>query len=360
MKIFLGIGFYGAGNIGEDLMIAGFLKTISRLGLSYDSIICAIHYNLRSQQLRFPEIDWHTKGLKAQRELISNCDVWICVGDTPFQTTSGLEFLKNLEHETSVCEKEGKPIFMVGVGAEREAERYKHEFHDVIKKIKVIATRDQATVDIIKHNLGCKDANAVAFADLANISLQHIFDQTQDTEKTYDLGWTVNTDSIEENDIHVIKSFINSLRNSKKVFVCNEVRKLKSMERSVYRKYFKSWYYPWNTSNQVLSVPKYSSASLQDLVSVYSKCKKLITTRYHGLLIAAWAGCAVGAIARSSKVENLAKVLGVPYAKKPLKSSELQEVYNHATKVSRSKLDALAQKASDGVKYLWEYGLNDL
>ncbi len=354
MKVLLGFNFYGAGNVGDDLMVAGFLDGFLNIVLSIESITCAIPFNLKSQQIRFPQIDWHKAKFMSRREAITACDLWIGVGDTPFQVISGLWFLKYLKNEVRICEEEKKPLFMIGVGAEQEAKKEKGEFNNIINNTNFIVTRDKASADIIRNDFGNKTNNILISADLANISLQQMFPLHKDVAKVYDLGFTINTDTLSHEDVCMVKKFIDNLSALKKVFICNEIRKGKKFEHSIYRKYFKPWYNQSMTSNIDLFLPNYQKGSIQDLIAVYRRCETIITTRYHGLLTAAWAGCKVGVIARSSKVENLAKILEVPYVKSPVTLPDLQQLYERVRKVSRKKLDFLASEARSGIRYFGE------
>ena len=355
MRMLIGLEIYGAGNIGEDLQLAGFLESVAKLGFKNHSYVCSISFCLKSQKLRFPEIKWI--GERNRHKLIDDCDIWLGVGDTPFQVTSGPAMLRFLKSEVDYCAEKGKPVLMFCSGAEEEARRKKAGFASIIKNIKVISARDEASANIIQNDFDCPNVDVKPFADLANISLKNIFSNINQSQRKYDLGWTVNTDSLKKSDVLAIKKFIRSLKSCSKVFICNEVRKLRSMERMVYKKYFNPWYNIFRGAKQDLSVPNYSGGTLENLVDVYSNCTRVITTRYHGLLIAAWAGCEVCAIARGSKVENLAKVLGVPYVKKPVDISSLKEAYASAVKVPRNKLEKLSLQAFEGVKYSFEKGL---
>ena len=78
----------------------------------------------------------------------------------------------------------------------------------------------------------------------------------------------------------------------------------------------------------------------------------MISTRYHGVLAAAWAGCKVGAIARSSKVKFLADDLGIPYVSPPLTEERIYQLYKSCVKVSRKRLTSAYDNAVSGFSYL--------
>ena len=56
MHLHIGHTFFGAGNIGDDLVLAGFLDGIS--GAPGLRLTCGTRYDIASQRRRFPQIEW--------------------------------------------------------------------------------------------------------------------------------------------------------------------------------------------------------------------------------------------------------------------------------------------------------------
>ena len=68
-EFLIGLDFLGAGNLGDDLMVSGFLEGIAQLGLR-DKMRCLralCSYDRSSQRHRFPQIDWRTDNPNLQR-----------------------------------------------------------------------------------------------------------------------------------------------------------------------------------------------------------------------------------------------------------------------------------------------------
>src|SRR5271157_1377573 len=90
--------FWGAGNIGDDLMLRGFLTGLERFGVQYEgrlSSLCA--HDIVSQRLRFPGIRWlDSKSSGQWRAELAKAAMLIGTGDTPFQVTSGNGSLNHL------------------------------------------------------------------------------------------------------------------------------------------------------------------------------------------------------------------------------------------------------------------------
>jgi hypothetical protein len=57
LRIHIGHHFFGAGNIGDDLMIAGFLDALNSCQRDF-TLSCAIPFDTGSQGIRFPEVNW--------------------------------------------------------------------------------------------------------------------------------------------------------------------------------------------------------------------------------------------------------------------------------------------------------------
>jgi hypothetical protein len=64
-RVFLGMPFYGAGNIGDDLALAGFLEAWEQLG-SPAHLVASIPFPLATQGRRFPAIEWLADGPHAR------------------------------------------------------------------------------------------------------------------------------------------------------------------------------------------------------------------------------------------------------------------------------------------------------
>src|ERR1700761_6297644 len=92
-SISLGFDFYGSGNIGDDLMLAGFLQGLSQVGSAWPALHGRSRFPLGTQQTRFPEITWVDTAAAARKPADPEA-CWAGVGDTPFQLTSGPWFLE--------------------------------------------------------------------------------------------------------------------------------------------------------------------------------------------------------------------------------------------------------------------------
>src|SRR5262245_9671031 len=115
--IHIGHHFFGAGNFGDDLMLQGFLDACAG---REDTFTCCMPFG--SQHRRFPRVEWRSYEAAAREQSVRDCDVWLGLGGTPFQSDSGPWFLEHLAEELELCRRFRKPMYFLGVGVgNREA-----------------------------------------------------------------------------------------------------------------------------------------------------------------------------------------------------------------------------------------------
>ena len=90
-------------------------------------------------------------------------------------------------------------------------------------------------------------------------------------------------------DFDAVGRFVAS-RDEPVAFIACETRDSPMFERGIYRTITER-FGPEIGQRLRLCVPPYDHGSLQDLVAPIARCKTVISSRYHGILTAAWAGC---------------------------------------------------------------------
>ena len=93
--------------------------------------------------------------------------------------------------------------------------------------------------------------------------------------------------------------------------------------------------------------PNYLSPHIEDLVSHLAYIETVLATRYHLLLAAAWYGCRVCGIARSSKIAALCADLDIPMLDGPLTERALQQGIAAARRVDRERLMDLTARGRE-------------
>lgn len=346
-SILMGFVFFGAGNIGDDLMIAGFTQGLAQLKeKEQPKLYSSTDHNVTSQQTRFPQISWsHTEEKKIYDPTQIEC--WAGVGDTPFQLTSGTWSLDILLSNLEEIKKFQQRV-LVGIGAETEIKPRAEDFALIANSFDRIYTRDQHSTQLLEEYLKVKSDRIFTGSDLANISLPNLL-ENQTIEKKFKLGLIIAGDTLSKRDIKEIGKFI-ATQTETLAFVAGETRMANYGERYIFRKLTR---FPWSKvrGKATLKVPDYYNGSLYELIQPIVECETILSTRYHGLLTAAWAGCKVAAIARASKVKALAEVLRVPYCELPVTSEKLEFLQKEASTVSIDLLNSLKDKALQGINF---------
>lgn len=342
----LAFNFYGAGNIGDDLMLAGFLSVLE----PGTTVVGTIPRDIASQEQRFPQVAWNRGGVV----VVEPRTVLVGVGDTPFQTTSGTWFLENLEALARRARNVRVPFVMVGVGAEAEIHGTADRFARVLESLDHVWTRDDFTTRVLKEVAGCDPSRVSTGADLANIELKRIFPDVPKplSQRKHDLALCFFGESAAANDMRALRSLLYTMADAgrQSVFIANEARRNKPFEHWVYRRMFRA--NPLRRPRVPFFVPDYAHASVPALVRHFEDYATVMSSRYHGLLAAAWAGCRVVALARSSKTSALCEVLGIREIAKPFTEEKLRSGLEGALPVDRHRLDLLAVRAENSVHEL--------
>ncbi|HMS32633.1 MAG TPA: polysaccharide pyruvyl transferase family protein [Ignavibacteria bacterium] len=345
IKIFLSFDFYGAGNIGDDLMMDGFLK-----GLKYNDyeFYCSIPREPEHQRVRFPSVNFVE--FKEREKTAASCGIWVGVGDTPVQIKSGKWFLQKLTADIELLRKGSKKYFMIGIGAEKEAVSEKEHYIKALERVDHFWTRDISTTDIIVNDFEIPAQKVTSSSDLANISLSKIFSSGNKVNKfKYDIGICYYDENAEEANLSALKQFLKkSGLMRKKLLFSNAVNKKGIYEFELYKKIFPM--IDRLLYNVELYQPDYfSSGSINELLKHYTECETIMTSRYHSALTAAWAGSKVVILERSSKVSSLANELGIKEVKKPFTPDKLMEAYNNAVVTDPIILQEMLKRTSASV-----------
>ena len=344
IKVFLGFDFYGAGNIGDDLMVAGFLSAFADDD-RFDLICVLPSDRIASQRLRFPQISWLKADDKERERLIRASDVWLGVGGTPFQATGGGWLLKRILADFDACLE--TPKFMVGVGSENEVKAERVRAARMFDSVDRIWTRDQGSYNVLLDQFGNVGTTITNGGDLANIALQKVFSSVSNSTKHGEaIGLIVYKDAAAHLDTIQLRRSIQEAMSKRPVtFIANDVRR-GAMEHAIFRKAFGGLRGLIHGKPHWMA-PDYNANNIGDMVNHFLNYNIVLSARYHGLLTAAWAGCAVTALARSSKLTFLAEDLGISAVSMEDGRDFVNEGLAKAALVPRSVLNERAQIAND-------------
>jgi polysaccharide pyruvyl transferase WcaK-like protein len=302
--IHLGFDYYGAGNAGDDLMLAGFLHHLSTARRRF-RITCCCSHGIASQRLRFPQIEWVTKDDDVRFHLLRNADIWLGLGDTPFQSDSGNWFSEHLEEELTLLNKTGTRAFMLGVGVNNREVAYTTLTRQLVDRMEMIWTRDGGSAAILRQASG-RD-NIQTGADLAHIWLGSLPPVPENVRPPSSLVCVIHSEKAQQIDICAIAEFLRVAPKPVRWF-CQDTRSLGSSEIDVYEAIGAS-----NDGGIELCCPAYSDAEdVQSLWRDFAVPGALcLTSRYHSALVAAWSGMRPLIFARNDKLLWLAEQTGV-------------------------------------------------
>ena len=349
----LGFDFYGDGNIGDDLMIAGFLRALEIV--SKDPLPALSGFSrgaLESQQRRFPQIHWsNARGAgRLNGAGPEHVDCWAGVGGTPLQLTSGDWFLRYLQQRTDEITSFRQRL-LIGIGAEQEIRPRAAEFAQLLANFDRIATRDVQSAELVSSLPGIGADRVYAGSDLAHVALSELFPQRDTSPRPYALGLMVTGETLNGADVEELRVFL-SRRKDRVALLANEIRTLPHFELGIYSRL---GHFPWSGARRrsIQLIPPYRQGNLDELVRPIAQCETVISSRYHGILTAAWAGCRVAALGRSSKIVALADELGIPCRPFPLRKEDLTALEQEAVAIPEAQLFEMRERALQGVAYVF-------
>ncbi len=331
-------------------MMDGFLRALEQFPeINLREIKCLCAWDISSQRRRFPQLTWidAKEDSMLQREL-DRAETIIGFGDTPFQLTSGDWFLRHMVKIFSRVKPEAT-INFINVGAETEITPQAGEFAKILKRLNFCSVRDVFSQGILA-GLKVKPADEIRLGgDFANVSLPELA-KSAACKKIYALGVVWGFDTLSLQDSQTAKNFLKSKKSGMRTaFITGDSRTGAGFEYDLYQSWTSGWF---SSLKRKLSLqrPDYSVCSMEDFVRPFAQCETIISSRYHGLLTAAWLGCKVAAVARSSKVTALAKALEIPAITPPIKPGDLEELEKNAVRVAPERLEELRHAAVNGLR----------
>ncbi len=333
-RTLIGFDFYGAGNVGDDLTLQGFLHASTPptrndlCGLLRDD-------RLPSQRRRFGGIDWRSVDDTQLSAIRTQCSRWLGIGGTPFQASSGPWLLNSVL--ASLGPGFTGRTWMIGVGCETEVRQHKALAARVAASIDHIWTRDVYSHGFLVDELGVDAEKLTVGGDLANIALSELFPEFQPEHSSENVGILYYEEVPAGRNVRAMRQFARDLsRTSPVTFLATDVRDA-GFERGLHRRMFGGWR-SLGRSGPGFYAPDYQHADVHGLVSHFSNYSVVMASRYHALLAAAWAGCRVVALDRSSKVRWLSADLDIPLVSSPFTQESLRQGLAQARRVSRASL----------------------
>lgn len=336
LRLHVGHHFFGAGNLGDDLMLAGFLDAVSACKRDL-KLTCATPFDLAgSQPLRFPQIDWLAYTLAARKSAIRQCDAWVGAGGTPFQIVVGPWLVDHLAADLELCRKHGKPMYFVGIGVNEPAALDDPGARALLDYATHLWTRDERSAELIAGAGGA--GKVTAAADLAHVYLSGRSAVAVEPET---VGYVLNFEDPTQFDFQAFAALAERLENHSQRWLVQECRPLAGSERAIYDALPAS-----RRADLPLRVPDYERGTLGAMLDSWGSPQTLITSRYHAAVIGAWSGARVVAIERSDKIRGLVAQSGIVSVPDFRDADVLLDALDRSRPVDRGMLLTLAQRAA--------------
>lgn len=367
MNLFLAFDFYGAGNIGDDLMMAGLLEGLQQIaGERPVRLVAHTPHDIASQRLRFPGIEWMDSSESARwmesREIGEFA--WVGAGGTPFQSMWGPWMTRSLQAQAVRWGRFTRRV-MVNVGAEREAAGDAAELSPIARSLDRISTRDDASMELLRSAFDARPDRLMPGSDLAHLVIQGPEARARDSAAPrFYLGLIPASYMLARHEVEVIGAFVREASGQYAAngdagpiaWIAQEVRSARGMERHTLQylaERFAGESPSWRERVQLL-VPAYADATLDELLLPIADCQVVLSSRYHGLLAAARLGKRVAGFGNTSKVAALSRDLGVPHFAGPLTSEGLHALGRDACVVPRQRLELHRSRALAGLRFALE------
>jgi SAM-dependent methyltransferase len=350
LRLHIGHHFFGAGNLGDDLMLAGFLDAVSASGRNVH-LTCASAFNIASQRRRFPQVEWLDYDPASRESAIRSCDAWVGVGDTPFQIVVGPWFLEHLAAELEFCRKHDTPMYFIGIGVNEPAALHDLRARAALDYATHLWTRDERSAELI--SAAGAAAKVSPAADLAHIYLSHRPELPVEIDA---IGYVLNFEDSRQFTPAAFGELADRLDNRRQRWLVQEDRHLDGSERVLYEALP-----PSRKAQLDLRAPDYPNGTLDSMLASWGSPGTLITSRYHASVIGAWSGARVVAIERSDKIRALAAqsgIVSVPDLRdagaalsaidrsRPVARSQLMELASRATRACEDMIEEIASTCS--------------
>jgi len=299
-RLCIGNDYFGAGNFGDDLTLAGFLAAAERYP-DLEITACTA-YDRAAVAGRFPRIRWLPESEAARDDALRNADAWIALGDTPFQLDSGPWLLDRNERERRRCAALAKPMYLLGVGCEsREAARDPRS-QALLAAAQRIWTRDAFSAETLRPFVN--PARLCLGADVAHLVFRDATHPPACEPGT--VGLLLAFERREQFDLGELARFVERRPDGRTRWLVQEGRAFPHLERWILERLA-----PEVRSRLIVMDVDYSMISIEEYLRAFGAPEVTITSRYHAAVVAAWQGSRVLVVSRSPKLQAVAGELGL-------------------------------------------------
>jgi len=333
MHIHIGHMFFGAGNFGDDLALAGFLTGIAgaKPGLE---VTCATPFDIAAQRRRFPGIAWSVYSPATRDALIAACDVWLGLGGAVLQQLDDSWLLADQVVQLEACRKRRKPVYFLGCGIDYRADARRPAIRLLLDSARWIWTRDGLSTTALQR-MGF--TRATTAADLSHLALRGLAPAPLEPDNT---AFVCNFELPAQFSVAALSDLIAASAGAAVPWLVQEARDLPGSELDIYRRL------PAGTRSLIeLRQPDYGTASTAELVGSWRRPARLFSTRFHAAIIGAWSGSRVVVFERQQKLLGIARDLGITSFASMPDPRALAQAFELAQPVPPPVLDAAVDRA---------------
>ena len=338
MRIHLGHHFYGAGNLGDDFMLAGFLAAMGRVAPAATFTGC-VPFALEPLKARFPAIDWLPCEEAARARAIAACAVWLGLGGSPFQSAQSRWFIDHLLGDARTCAAQGKRMYYLGIGVQTTTELAEADVRRLCGQATAIWTRDAVSAERLR-SVAASSVIAAA-SDLSHI----LFAVTPPPPAVpARCALVANFDFATWPGQEACLRAIESLPVREHVWLAQESRPLPGAEIALH-----AALPPASRARWSLTPVERHGASLPEVLAGWPSGEWLVTSRFHAAIAGMWAGSKVVVIATNEKLRSLAHGFHLPLIAPDAAENTVREALASARPVARATLTTAAAQASTAV-----------
>ncbi|HYW54908.1 MAG TPA: polysaccharide pyruvyl transferase family protein [Dongiaceae bacterium] len=332
-SVFVGHDFFGAGNFGDDLALAGFL-TVAARHPNVRITICT-PYDVESQRALFPQVRWLPGGEAEPERALRDADVWLGLGGTPFQLDSGPWLLDHNENERRRCASFGKPMYLLGIGCENPEAAADPRARSLLDSVERAWTRDERSAASLRPFIAPRQLSVGA--DMAHLAFGDAPAAPHDDGV---VGLLLAFERAEQFDLHELETFLERRGVERTRWLVQETRTFPHVERWILAALA-----PESRARLGIMELRYGTASVQDYMRAFGTPETTVSSRYHGVVVAAWHGSKVLVVSRSAKLRGIADDLGLPQIDDLNSHASLETALATAAAVPRGRLHAMRDRA---------------
>jgi hypothetical protein len=188
-------------------------------------------------------------------------------------------------------------------------------------------------------------------AGLAPIALRSLFPEGAPRTNKFDLAVGYFAERRARRDERAFKVFLcRASKQSRVIYIGNETGRDFEAEFFIHASMFRGLANLFSRQRVSFYMPEYRNTSVEDLTRHFIEYDTVLSSRYLAILAAAWAGCKVAALGRSSKIRAVADQLGLPLVEGPFDLERLEAGQQAAWTAPPARLPGPAAQAAQSVK----------